>query len=63
MEDYSFWIAVGFFTALVIVYIVYERKKTKIYSDHVKDMEELRKNHNAKMDTLSKELDRMLEEE
>ena len=46
-----------------IISIIMKHKANKIQSEHIKDLIEIQRKHNGKMDTLGKELDRMLEDE
>ena len=53
----------GLLMGYAIISIIMKHKANKIQSEHIKDLIEIQRKHNGKMDTLGKELDRMLEDE
>tara|TARA_R110000782_G_scaffold217827_1_gene305239 strand:+ start:1550 stop:1702 length:153 start_codon:yes stop_codon:yes gene_type:complete len=46
-----------------IASIIMKHKGNQIQNEHTKDLIEIQRKHNAKMDTLVKEVDKMLEDE
>tara|TARA_R110000744_G_scaffold39178_11_gene89308 strand:- start:831 stop:1016 length:186 start_codon:yes stop_codon:yes gene_type:complete len=53
----------GLLMGYTIASIIMKHKGNQIQNEHTKDLIEIQRKHNAKMDTLVKEVDKMLEDE
>jgi hypothetical protein len=57
------YIICGLLMGYTIASIIMKHKGNQIQNEHTKDLIEIQGKHNAKMDTLVKEVDKMLEDD